>query len=174
MGYWKPIAGASGYLVGRGGEITRWATDSALLTPQPDHQGYLRVRIAVDGQRRWLRVHVLVLTAFRGPRPSLRHEGAHVDGQKANCALSNLAWKTPEDNARDRKRHGTLYRGGRGRVVTEEEQEEITARVLGGESRTKIAKQFGIHRSTVTEYLRRRGVKKASPREADDQLRLFA
>lgn len=51
-------------------------------------------------------VHVLVLEAFRGPRPGPDYEGRHLDGDPGNSALVNLAWGTRQENWGDRRRHG--------------------------------------------------------------------
>lgn len=73
--------------------------------------GYLRVRLSADGRRERVCVHVLVALAYRGPRPSLRHEVRHLDGSRDNNRASNLAWGTWEDNVADRCKHGKSSRG---------------------------------------------------------------
>jgi hypothetical protein len=54
-------------------------------------------------------VHILVLNAFVGPRPSEAHEACHNDGDPLNNALANLRWDTASANQRDRLRHGTHH-----------------------------------------------------------------
>jgi len=75
--------------------------------------GYRYARLSKDGVCVKVNIHVLVLTAFVGPRPSPRHEACHDDGDRTNAALSNLRWDTPEANHADRIRHGTDIRGER-------------------------------------------------------------
>lgn len=53
-------------------------------------------------------VHVLVLEAFDKPRPP-GMVGRHLDGDKLNNHISNLAWGTPAENTADSRRHGTFY-----------------------------------------------------------------
>lgn len=51
-------------------------------------------------------VHVLVLEAFVGPRPSPEHKGLHRDDDPHHNHVSNLYWGTMQDNALDRVRNG--------------------------------------------------------------------
>jgi hypothetical protein len=65
--------------------------------------GYPRVTLRVPGRKNaWhAPVHILVCTAFHGPRP----EGcvcAHADDDNRNCRADNLRWTTPDDNRADR------------------------------------------------------------------------
>lgn len=73
--------------------------------------GYPSVRIYVDGARKRLTVHVLVAREYLPPRPSSKHEVRHLDGNKANNDVGNLAWGTQKENADDRESHGRTSRG---------------------------------------------------------------
>jgi hypothetical protein len=73
--------------------------------------GYRFVNLSRNWKAKKSNVHVLVLEAFVGPRPSERHEACHKDGDRANAALQNLRWDTPEGNHADRLLHGTDCRG---------------------------------------------------------------
>ena len=81
------------------------------MTQDLNDDGYPSVRILVNGQRKRLAVHVLVAMHYLPPRPSLRHELRHLDGNRMNPCASNLAWGTQKDNADDRERHGRTSRG---------------------------------------------------------------
>ena len=73
--------------------------EGKLLKLVPDTDGYLKV------SRPELRVHQSVLAAWLGPRP----EGAetrHLDGNKTNNHVSNLAWGDQRENGVDKRRHG--------------------------------------------------------------------
>jgi hypothetical protein len=81
----------------------------ALLTQTPDRDGYLTVHLRDGGRERRAPVHVLVLEAFRGPRPD-GMEGCHgPQGQLVND-LDHLRWDTPEGNVRDRLRESRMER----------------------------------------------------------------
>lgn len=77
----------------------------------PNGNGYFVVGLSdASGKRRnWL-VHRLVLTAFVGPRPQTIH-GAHLDGSKANNALTNLRWCTASENEGHKRLHGRTVEG---------------------------------------------------------------
>ena len=51
-------------------------------------------------------MHSLVALAFLGTRPD-GFDVRHLDGDRLNCALANLAYGTRSENQRDKRRHGT-------------------------------------------------------------------
>lgn len=70
--------------------------------------GYRAVKLQNGGRetRVGLRVHVLVLEAFVGPRPE-GYVGCHNDGDIDNNTPPNLRWDTQKANLADMKAHGT-------------------------------------------------------------------
>lgn len=71
------------------------------------HGGYPSVSLCKDGKPRGgQRVHVLVLSAFVGPRPD-GMESRHLNGDCTDSRLANLAYGTALENADDKRRHGT-------------------------------------------------------------------
>jgi hypothetical protein len=70
-----------------------------VLCPVIDSVGYPFVHLGRRPQRR-VRIHVLVLETFVGPRPSGLH-GLHRDDVKTNGRLSNLRWGTQSENIAD-------------------------------------------------------------------------
>jgi hypothetical protein len=132
-----------------------------LMRQQPNENGYMQVKmICRDGKRRWFKVHVLVLTLFKGPRPTPRHVGAHApDRNRRNNRLENLRWALPEENEADKRAHGTA-RGGTGKRLHAVHVDDIRSRAAGGESFTRIAKIHGIHRHSVSRIVR--GQRRAS------------
>lgn len=108
---WVPAPDAAGYLVSDAGRVR--SLDRIVetvrgprrlrgrpLRPWDDGHGYLAV--ALSG--RIVRVHVLVLTAFVGPRPP-GAQTCHEHGPADN-RLRSLAWCTPSENVADQVRHG--------------------------------------------------------------------
>jgi hypothetical protein len=64
----------------------------AILKPSPHAKtGHLEVSLSKDGQSRRQGVHLMVLTAFIGPKPE-GHEASFADGDKRNNRLDNLSW----------------------------------------------------------------------------------
>lgn len=115
---WVPAPDAAGYLVSDAGRVR--SLDRIVETvrgprrlrgrplhPWDDGHGYLAV--ALSG--RIVRVHVLVLTAFVGPRPP-GAQTCHEHGPDDN-RLRSLAWCTPSENVTDQVRHGTHARARR-------------------------------------------------------------
>lgn len=75
--------------------------------------GYPSVRLTIDGKRIHYAVHTLVARHYLPQRPSAQHEVRHLDGDKLNPSVENLAWGTKKENADDRNRHGRTSRGAR-------------------------------------------------------------
>ena len=113
METWRGIPGFDGYEVsdlgrvrsywaaGRNGGTGNWHLSSRpqrILRPQPNGSGYLRVLLVGESESVRYAVHHLVLLAFDGPPPTPRHQTNHLDGDKTNNALSNLAWATCSEN----------------------------------------------------------------------------
>ena len=73
--------------------------------------GYLSVRVTVKGRRVRKTVHGLVARTHLGPQPAPGYEVRHLDGNKFNNHVRNLAWGTQKENAADREAHGTTSRG---------------------------------------------------------------
>lgn len=123
-------------------------------------KGYRSVVLSVAGVRRSVLVHRLVLMAFVGP-PQPGQETRHVDGDRANNALSNLAWGTNAENYADRVGHGTALHGDRNprAKITSEQAQEIIARCQTGESQRSVAQAYGLSQPQVSRIItgKRRG-----------------
>ena len=61
------------------------------LEPTANGDGYLRVKLCRDGQKKWYRVHRLVAEAYI-PNPDNLPQINHKDENKANNCLQNLEW----------------------------------------------------------------------------------
>ncbi len=96
-------------------------------------------------------VHQLVARAFLGPRPSDRHLVAHDDNNPKNNCVENLRWATQQENMRDKVRHGTAQRGERHprSKFSDETARLIRERARNGESRRRMAEEYGVHSSTI-------------------------
>lgn len=117
---WLPIPGYLGYDVSDQGRVRSWRkigrpfpayrlTDAPrMLHPRPSKRGYL----VVSGGRGTVVVHKLVMLAFVGPRPD-GMETRHLNGDRLDNRLSNLAYGTSSENTQDTLRHGRHYAGRR-------------------------------------------------------------
>lgn len=73
------------------------------------HEGWVSVTLSRGGRnKRYAKVHHLVLEAFVGPRPA-GMEGCHNYGDFRDNRLESLRWDTPSENMRDQVRHGTHH-----------------------------------------------------------------
>ncbi len=124
---WLPTVGFFGYEVSDFGRVRSFwhhvrvpgchggsssiigTTPKILKLQKSKKDGYLRVGFR-RGSVRGSTIHRLVLEAFVGLRP-VGMEARHLDGNKDNCFLANLAWGTPVENEADKVKHGTICRG---------------------------------------------------------------
>jgi hypothetical protein len=81
-----------------------------ILAHDVGRKGYHRVTLCKNGVHIRHLVHRLVLSNFIRP-PSDKEESRHLDGDRGNNHLANLAWGTAYDNANDSIRHGTRPQG---------------------------------------------------------------
>ena len=95
-------------------------------------------------------IHVLVLTAFVGPRPYGMH-ACHSDGDRLNNRLTNLRWDTVRENALDRVRHGTFICGSnqKNAILNEEKVAVIKRRLSNGERQKVLATEYGVALETI-------------------------
>jgi len=77
-----------------GNEITRYRMRK--LKGSTDKYGYITYRIALDGIKKHLKGHRMMLNAWVGEQPEMSVN--HLDGDKKNNNLSNLEWCTVAEN----------------------------------------------------------------------------
>lgn len=88
-----------------------------LLGPKIDSRGYRTVRLSKPGMsQKNYAVHVLVLEAFVGPRPSAGMVARHLNDKPLDNRLVNLAWGTQLENVADQ-----YLNGGRIRPIADDE-----------------------------------------------------
>ena len=158
---WRPIEGWIDYEVSDLGRVRsrdrvterncrpRWLRGK-VLKGEIRSKGYPSVVLCDDRERVKRSVHRLVLEAFVGPCPP-EHECRHLDGDRENTRLENLAWGTRAENNRDKLDHGTHNRGERHSMakLTEDDVREIRAALASGETHRSIAARFGVAEVTV-------------------------
>jgi hypothetical protein len=112
---WTPVSEHPGY------EITEWgrlrSTDRVIqcvngaqrrlpgkeLKLNPDSSGYLAAYVGGTSTRR---IHVLVATTFIEPSPFVGAQCRHLNDDKLDNWVGNLAWGTACDNRWDMSRNG--------------------------------------------------------------------
>lgn len=111
---WAPAPGFEGhYLVSDDGRIRSLKRRNGDGSPlyvnwKTDTYGYAAVDLWRDGRPRRRRVHVLVAAAFLGA-PPVGEEVRHLDGDRMNPRLANLAYGTRAENVADCLNHGTNH-----------------------------------------------------------------
>jgi hypothetical protein len=109
---WAPAPGFEGhYLVSSEGRIRSLKRRQSDGSPiyvnwRTDRYGYATVALWRDSKATQRRVHVLVAAAFLGPRP-VGQEVRHLDGNRSDPRLINLAYGTRSENSLDKRAHGT-------------------------------------------------------------------
>lgn len=111
---WKTAYGFPALEVSSRGRV-RVAKTRRVCIPKVSDQGYYRVRR--------LKVHLLVLNTFKGPKPSPELCCRHLDGNKLNNRISNLRWGIRKENYQDMILHGTSWVG---RSHTQESKQRIS------------------------------------------------
>lgn len=90
--------------------------------------------------------------AFLGPKPSPLHQVAHLDGQRLNNHVSNLAWLLPIENNAHKDLHGTRLRGSQIHSAKLVEAQVVLIRqaLAVGIWQCVLAQTYGVSDSTVS------------------------
>ena len=170
MELWKAIPGVPGYEVSdqgnirsiervivqksRAGATYERVFPAKVLTPCRSSGPYLYASPSVNGKAKNLAVHVAVLTAFVGPKPSPKHEGCHKDDNPLNNTLPNLYWGTRKENEADKKANGGVIYGER--HYNAQLSNAVAAAIKSGEvdlskygMTVKVARLFGTSQSVI-------------------------
>lgn len=158
---WCPLPADARYEISSLGRVRTFiaaqgrslSTEPCVMRQVAMKHGYLTVSLAVGTKR----VHRLVLEAFVGPCPP-GHEGAHLDGDKANNTLANLAWVSHVENVSHKERHGTSQRGesiGTSKL-TADDVSRIRERAAKGDGFRDIADDVGVTKENIAHIVNRR------------------
>lgn len=106
---WLPVVGWEGLYevsdLGRVRSLPRKHTRGRIRKLQIGKNGYWSVALSLNEIRKTYTLHRLMAEAFLGPRPE-GQEVRHLDDNRLNCNLSNLAYGTRTENNLDRVRNG--------------------------------------------------------------------
>lgn len=148
----------SGYTLREDGVVT--SRFGRVVKPEVTRNGYVRVELSQNGRGRKYLLHRLLAKAFIA-NPGNRPHVNHIDGNKANNALSNLEWTTQSENQKHAYRLG-LQRGYKKPTPLSEAHKaalcgsrwryETHVYDLGGVTFTNLwdaSEHFGVSRQTV-------------------------
>jgi hypothetical protein len=152
---WKPVLGFEDrYQVsdlGRVAFVKNGVRSKPRSTP-PVGRGYPMVSFAKDGKVHNVRVHRLVALAFLA-KPNGKCQVNHIDGDKANNAVSNLEWVSHRENSLHAVRLGLIsHARGEKHVfskLTDADVIEIRKLLASKVAPKVIAARFGVARTTI-------------------------
>jgi hypothetical protein len=155
---WRAIDGWPGYLVSDQGRVKSLKGKTPrVLRPGRNQKGYRLVCLTNGPATMTRAVHRLVADAFLGPCPD-GLQTRHLDGDKENCAVSNLAFGTASQNTLDQVVHGVHNQASKTRCRNDHPYNEAnTRRLADGSRECKICR-----RETKRRFLDRRALRAAS------------
>ncbi|MFM1691784.1 NUMOD4 motif-containing HNH endonuclease [Aeromonas salmonicida] len=116
---------------------------------------YLVVSVTATGRKRQLvRVHRAVLESFVGLPPQDGYVARHLNDDRSNNHLTNLAWGSHGDNMRDRDLNGGTCVGV-AQKASKLTNEEVSKIFFSEESGVLLASRYGVSPSAIS--LIRRG-----------------
>jgi hypothetical protein len=131
-----------------------------ILKVHANKWGYLQANLPSHGKTKAYSVHVLVMSAFVGPRPDGMQVN-HKDNVRTNNALFNLEYVTPKQNTQYSFACGGRglreYRGmanGMAKIDWQKASEIRSKYAAGGESYATLGKEYGLDQSTIGSLIR--------------------
>jgi len=121
--------------------------------------GYFKLSLMKKGKKINKTVHILVLDAFKGPRPK-GMQTRHLDGVKLNNHIKNLKYGTAKENGEDMVRLGELSNqdGENGHNAKLKNKNILKIRQLykKGLTQRKIGQLFGVGQTTICSIINRK------------------
>jgi hypothetical protein len=117
--------------LGRIRSVPRPRTKGGLLKLKTGKRGYLSVCFVTNGRQETHEVHRVVAAAFLGQRPD-GHEVRHLDGNRIDCRVANLAYGTRSENQRDKRLHGTDHNVAKTHCPQGHPYDELNTRMREG------------------------------------------
>src|ERR1035437_9588382 len=148
---WMPVVGwpydVSSYGRVRSNGGRRGAIVGRILKPQGGR--YQSVWVKDKPRDRPVMVHILVLEAFHGPRPTPSHQCNHKNGIKTDNSSENVEWCTPSENMRHAFATGLNIAGPKNVKLDVARVPLIRSRWSAGAAITDPAAEYGVDRSTI-------------------------
>lgn len=118
-----------------------------IIKPRLQNNGYLMVKLSMDGRMKLLTVHRLVLAAFT-PATDESLIVNHKDGNKLNNDLINLEWVTHQENNLHAVAHNLVAKTSNKAVI-------CTTTGMEYPSITAAAKAIGVTRGAIAQAIRK-------------------
>lgn len=159
MKIWKTIPQFPDYQASSGGQIRRKrdylnpSRRGRTLSQRPGRKGYLIVCIADKTKA----VAPLICSAFKGLKPTPRHQAAHRNGVNTDNRSKNISWLTPEENYQDSIRHGTHKKGERCHAAKLKDAQVLKIRTaLLTKRQCEVRKIYNLSESQISRIALRR------------------
>lgn len=152
---WAPLVGHEDrYEVSTDGNVRHkpWRGGGAVTNLKPFfNKGYPYIGIRQGKKSLKVPIHRAVLMAFAGA-PAEGEEACHMDGNRANPRLINLAWGTHLTNVSHQKLHGTSLDGDKNAASKLKPRDiaDIKALLASGTYQKEIALRYGICQQNVS------------------------
>lgn len=130
--------------------IRSMQTDDCIIWTRSQSKGYPKARIG----DRTVNLHRLLCEEVNGPAPSNRHHAAHSCGQSLCLNTRHIRWRTPAENAADKRLHGTNNDGARNGGAKLDWATVRAIRATTDEPQRSIAARHGVSQSMVSRILR--------------------
>lgn len=155
MDRWKPVTGYEGYyVVSSRGRVRSLHRRPRIMRTRLGEDGYRRLSLCRDGQKRTALLHCVVAAAFLGPRPPDMEVG-HKDGVGSNCAAANLGYVTSSENKLQTFRMGRKPVGSahHAAILDEDRVRRIKLALLEDRP-ARVARDFRVNISTLYSIIR--------------------
>lgn len=141
------------YSITTNGDVFSWKNKHPKkLKATIARNGYRRVDMIVNGDRLYKNVHRLIAETFL-ERKTGQEVVRHLDGNRLNNHVPNIAWGTHKENAQDTVKHGRLKlpknEQHSSSKLTRVQVLEIYDKIHNGYSEKELAALYGINRRTV-------------------------
>jgi hypothetical protein len=133
------------------GRLT-WA--GRMIATSRDRKGYPTVGLFNGRSTRSVKIHRLVAAAFLGDRPP-GFQVNHIDGDKTNNRVGNLAYVSPEENRAHAHRIGLLVGLRVPKKLNEQAVKAIRLLASRGTSLRLLARLHGVCHQTIREVVHR-------------------
>lgn len=150
---WQVVPGFDRYEASDLGRIRNRRT-GALITPKPNAvNNYLYVSFRIGQRTKGMTVHRVILLTFIGPA-NPGQQCRHLNGNRQDCRLGNLAWGTRIENSEDQLRHGTRVMGERVGSSRLKNEDVIYIRSLPrSTNHAELAAKFGVAKRTIRDVV---------------------
>ena len=157
---WRDISGYEGdYQISNFGRVKSFKRGKVKILKPAFNGNYFFVYLHKNGNAKMHYIHILVAKAFI-PNPENKPEVNHINGDKTNCCVENLAWATSSENREHAVEMGFLKSGceNGNAKLSAEQVHEIRRNCIPGDNELGFkvfAKKFNVIYETISDAYHR-------------------